>query len=346
MPVHKLRGLEYLVAVVDTGGFNAAARQLGVAAPSVHRLVRALEAELGIPLIDRSRQPLRPTAVAARYVERARGLLEEMRELDAGLRDQAVAPRGTVRMAAHNVVLQFILPDLLTRFHARYPEIRLDIVEAGLVRDLSRIDADLLLQFGWPPPQDAILRTLAETRWLIVAAPSYWARHGVPQHPSDLASHPCALFRTPFGEVLRDWVFLRDGERTTVTVDGWLVSDNRQVLDAPLYGGQMIARINDLTAHPGIADGRLQPVLLDWVGQASPPLSLIVKRSLVRQPRIRAWIDFLSDHGQQLAAARLPAGMPPVQPAERPDWWGRRVPSPGRSTPSRPGPAAPSTEDR
>lgn len=325
MSVHKLRGLEYLVAVVDHGGFNAAARHLGVAPPSLHRLVRALEAELGVTLIDRSAHPLRATAGAAFYIERARSLLQEMAELDASLRDQAQAPRGSIRLAAQSVVLQFIVPDLLPRFHARYPEISLDIVEAGPERDLARLGTDLLLQFGWPPPQDALLRTLVDTRWLVVATPGYWVRHGVPEHPSALSGHRCALFRTPFGEVIHDWAFARDGDQVTVVVDGWLTSENRQVLDAPLYGGQIVARINDLTAHPGIADGRLQPVLLDWTGLNAPPLSLVLKRSLAQQPRIRAWVGYLVEQARQLAAVRLPAGLPPVRPAERPAWWRRRV---------------------
>jgi DNA-binding transcriptional LysR family regulator len=335
MPVHKLRGLEYLVAVVEHGGFNAAARQLGVAAPSVHRLVRALEMELGVELLDRASRPLRPTAFAAGYVERARALLGEMRELDAGLRDQSQAPRGTITLAAHSVVMQFVLPDLLGRFHARYPEIRLDIQDAGNVRDLGRLGTDMLMQFGWPPPQDAALRTLAETRWLVVATPAYWARHGQPRHPAELAGHACGLFRTPFGEVIRHWTFEREGERVAIDVDGWLVSDNREVLDAALLGGHLVARINDLTAHPGLADGRLRPVLLDWVGQHSPPLSLVIKRSLLRQPRIRAWIDFAAEHAQQLDARRQPADLPPVPAAERPDWWRRRVATTSRPAASR-----------
>jgi len=330
MAVNKLRGLEYLVAVVDSGGFNAAGRQLGVAAPSVHRLVQALEAELGLTLIDRSTQPLRPTPYAVDYVERARALLAELRELDAGLHDQSAAPKGKISVAAHTVVLQFVLPAILPRFHARYPDIHLDIVEAGSSRDLSRLGTDALIQFGWPPQQDAILRTLAETRWLIVASPSYWARHGIPEHPSDLARHPCALFRTPFGEVLSEWVFEKDEERIPVSVDGWLVSDSRHAHDAALYGGQLVARINDLTATPGIDDGSLQPVLLDWTGLNSPPLSMIVKRSLVRQQRIRTWVDFLAEHAQQLTLRRRPVGLPPVQPAQRPDWWRKRVSLGGR----------------
>lgn len=330
MAIHKLRGLEYLVAVVEHGGFHAAARRLGVAAPSVHRLVRALEAELGVTLLDRSSTPVRPTPDAMAYVEGARGLLAGLRELDASLRDEARSPRGTLTVAVHGVVLQFVLADLLPRFHARCPDIRLVVTDAGSSRDLATLGTDALLQFGWPPEQDAILRTLAETRWLVVATPAYWARHGVPSHPSELARHPCALFLTPFGEVISRWAFERGGERVEVTVDGWLVSDHRSVLDAPLYGGTLAARINDLTALPGIADGRLQAVLTDWVGLASPPLSLLVKRSLARQPRMRAFVDFLVQESAALVAHRVPPGLPPVTPARRPDWWRKRVAVPRR----------------
>ena len=327
MSVHKLRGLEYLVAVIDAGGFNAAGRLLGVAAPSVHRLVQALEAELGMQLIDRSVKPLRPTPYAAVYIDRARTLLSELRELDASLQDESSSPKGTISLAAQSVVLEFVLPEMLQRFHARYPDIRLEIVEAGTSRDLSKLGTDALIQFGWPPEQDAILRTLAETRWLVVAAPSYWAKHGMPKHPSDLTSHPCGLFRTPFGEVIRQWVFEKGGERVVAEVDGWLISDNRRVLDAPLYRGQCVARINDLSASPGIEEGSLQPVLLDWTGLNAPPLSMLVKRSMARQPRMRAWMDFVAQQARQLTLLRKPAGLPPVQPAQRPDWWRKRVPS-------------------
>ena len=142
--------------------------------------------------------------------------------------------------------------------------------------------------------------------------------------------HACALFKTPFGEVMRRWGFERSGERHEVVVDGWLTSDNRAALDAPVYDGQLASRINDLTAHPGLADGRLQPVLLDWNGLNAPPLSLLVRRSLSRQPRMRAWVEFLVETAAQRTARRLPAGLPPVQPAKRPHSWRKRVAGTGR----------------
>lgn len=86
-----------------------------------------------------------------------------------------------------------------------------------------------------------------------------------------------------------------------------------------------MARLNDLTVREGLAAGTLQPVLLDWVGVSAPPLNLLIRKAVSRQPRVRAVVDFLAETGTELARHRLPAGLPPVQPAQRPDWFKRRV---------------------
>ena len=289
------------------------------------KVVKALEAELGLVLLDPASYPLRPTREAAAYGDRARVLVAELQSLDASVHDQAQSPSGLVVVAAQSVVMHFVLADLLPRFHARYPGVQIDLIDAGTSRDLSQLEADVLLQFGWPLPQEASLRTLAPTRWLVVASPSYGARHGVPRHPSDLARHPCVLFRTPTGEVIRRWDFERGDEQVQVAVDGWLRGDQRVALDAPLYAGQVVARINDMTAHPGLRDGTLQPVLLDWTGLNAPPLNLLIRRAAARQPRVRIWVDFIAEQVDRLTAHRLPAGLSPVQPSKRPDWFKRRV---------------------
>lgn len=323
--MHKLRALEYLLAVVEHGGFAPAARRLGVAAPSVHRLVTALERELSVALLDRSSKPLRPTPDGAAYVQRARQLLGELQNLDSGLRDRAQAPTGTVVVAAHSVVIQFVLAQALPRFHEQFPGVQIDLRDAGNVRDLAQLGADVMLQFGWPPPQDAIVRTLADTRWLVVAAPAFWTRHGVPEHPSDLKALPCVLYRSPYGEVLSNWSFNQGEQQVSVTVDGWLIGDHRAALDAPVFAGQLAARLNDLTTRTALADGRLQPVLLDWAGLHAPPLTLLLRRALARQPRVRAFVDYLALWAAEATRQRLPAGLPPVPGAKPPDWFKRRV---------------------
>jgi DNA-binding transcriptional LysR family regulator len=325
MSIHKLRALEYLVAVVDHGGFAAGARRLGVATPSVHRLVGALEAEVGVVLLHRDGPKAAPTREGAAYVERARRLLQDAAELDASVRDVARTPTGTLVLAYQNVVATFLLPGLLPSFHVAYPGIRIELRDAGTSRDLVQVGADLMLSFGWPSTQDALVRTIAYTRWVVAATPAYWSRHGVPREPSDLARMPCAVFRVPYGEPLRRWIFARGRERTEVEVDGWLMSDERSALDGPVVAGQLAARLNDLTARDGLRDGRLQPVLLDWEGVSAPPLTLLVRRSLARQPRVRAFERHLHASLEPALRERLPAGLPPVPVPARPEWFGRRA---------------------
>ena len=325
MGINKLRAMEYLMASIEHGTFAAAARQLGVSAPSVHRLIGALESELGTSLLHRDGQFLRPTRDAEVYVTKVRRLLSDFADLEGSLRDAPRSPTGTVVVASQSVVTRFLLSKALPSFHAAYPEVLVDLRDPGVSRDLVNLGADVLLQFGWPVPQDAVVRTLAYTRWLTVAAPAFWTNHGLPKRPQDLSDYPSAVFRTPYGEVLDRWVFTRGGERAEVSVRPLLVGDDRGALDAPVLAGHMLARINDLTAWDALNSGRLQPVLLDWEGQSSPPLIMLVRKSLIRQPRVRAFLEHFRAYLEGFLRQRLPVGLPPVPPPRRPDWFQRRV---------------------
>lgn len=325
MAINKLRAMEYLISAIDQGTFAAAGRHLGVSTPSVHRLIGALEQELGALLLHRDGPALRPTRDAELYIEKARGLLADLSDLEGSLRDAPRSPTGTVVVASQSVVTRFLLSKALASFHAAYPNVLVDLRDPGSSRDLINIGADVLLQFGWPVPQDAVVRTIAYTRWLTVAAPSFWTRHGVPGRPEDLSELPSVVFRTPFGEVMDRWIFTRSGERAEVRVRPVLIGDDRGALDAPVLAGHVFARINDLTAMEALSSGQLQPVLLDWEGQSSPPLIMLIRKSLVRQPRVRTFLDHFRSFVEPLVRQRLPAGLPPVPAPKRPDWFQRRV---------------------
>ena len=333
MGINKLRAMEYLMASIDYGTFAAAARHLGVAAPSVHRLIGALEEQLGTALLHRDGKALRPTRDAELYVERVRRLLSDFTDLESGLRDAQRSPTGTVVVASHSVVTRFLLTQMLPSFHATFPNVLIDLRDPGSSRDLVSLGADVLLQFGWPVPQDAVVRTVAYTRWLIVATPAFWTRHGLPAKPEDLSDYPSASFRTPYGEVLDRWVFIRSGERSRersgeraeALIRPTLIADDRGALDSPVLAGYMLGRMNDLTAGDALRSGKLQPVLLDWEGQSSPPLIMLVRKSLVRQPRVRAFLDHFRSFVEDQVRHRLPAGLPPVRAPQRPDWFQRRV---------------------
>ena len=131
MGINKLRAMEYLMASIDYGTFAAAARHLGVAAPSVHRLIGALEEQLGTALLHRDGKALRPTRDAEQYVERERRLLSDFTDLVSGLRDAQSSPTGTVVVASHSVVTRFLLTQMLPSFHATFPNVLIDLRDPG-----------------------------------------------------------------------------------------------------------------------------------------------------------------------------------------------------------------------
>src|SRR5580692_7106761 len=84
-----LKQLKALVTVVETGSVTRAAELLHLVQPAVTRQVRSLEHELGVPLFERTRHGMRPTAAGLTFADRARRALNE---LDRARAEIAPAP--------------------------------------------------------------------------------------------------------------------------------------------------------------------------------------------------------------------------------------------------------------
>ncbi len=124
--------LESFVAVVDSGSIAAAARQLNLTAAGVAQRIRALEREIGAPLISRSGRTVRPSEGGVAILARARKLLADAHDLQAVAADDK--PAGTLRLGAFHTATSGLLPEILALLTIRYPEI-----EVHIVRDTSSI---------------------------------------------------------------------------------------------------------------------------------------------------------------------------------------------------------------
>lgn len=312
----KLKALGYFVVSVDEGSFARAALRLEVSVPAVQKLVGALERSLGFPLLERGPRGVRLTASGGEYLDRCRALLGELEELGQAerlLRGSGERPNGMLAVAAHPQIAHHILIPALPRFHALYPDIEIDFRTVNRIGDADAQTADVLLLHGWPEvPSDYVHRKLGGGQSLIVAAPDYWATHGTPGHPSDLARHTCLLMRNPAGILLDLWEFRREGQTVQVPVRGWMSSNAREVALDLVLGGHGVGRFTEVTTRGPVQTGRLLPVLLEWEVQGVPPINLLYKGSARRSPRIRAFIDFALNclngmHAQSAAASDRPA---------------------------------------
>ncbi len=135
----KLHHLRNVVAIVERGSLRAAAKHLGLAQPAISRSIRELEQELGVVLFERNKFGMTLTAAGEIFVRRARGMQAEMERTLDEIEQFKGADRGSIAVAFSGATLLALLPAIISRFHERFPNTRLKIVE----RTLPMVETEL-----------------------------------------------------------------------------------------------------------------------------------------------------------------------------------------------------------
>ena len=317
----KLRALEYFVAAAHEKSFSGAARQLGVSVAAVAKLVASLEKTLGVLLFERSSHGLILTAAGGSYLDACLPALEQLTEADEQTRASVARSPGTLVIGVQHVIADGRLTRALPRFHARYPEITLDVHEFQRITEEETVGIDVFLVMGWPNLPHLVQRRIAAGGFIVLASPDYWARHGTPQRPKDLERHNCLTIRGLAGTLMDLWAFRRGQEEEAVTARGWLMVSNaqREMAISQALAGEGVVRVPDWTNLHDVASGALVQALADWESTESPPVNLLYRASVRRIPRVRLFIDFVTELFLDLETLR---GQP-VAASGRPDWLGR-----------------------
>lgn len=286
----RLRALQYFIAAAEEGSFSAAARKLEVTVPAVAKLVASLERDLGQSLFERSAQGLILTTSGEGYLESCLPAVERLREADEQARSASVRARGTVVIGIQHFVAHAILAPVLPLFHARHPEITVDLRDVTQITNVDAPGVDVFVSLAWPQHPDMIHRVARISRFVVCASPAYWARYGVPSRPDELLQHQCLLVRTQTGTVMDVWIFERGAEKVAVTVKGWAVANNvhRDSILRLASAGEGVVRVLDWASRRELDYHELVPVLTDWTLPGAPPVALSYRPSARRAARARA----------------------------------------------------------
>ena len=317
----KLRALHYFAAAAQTASFSAAARRFDVSTAAVAKLVGNLEAALGVRLFDRHAHGLSLTSGGTAYLEACQPALDQLAIADELAIANTAAVCGTVVVGVQPVIALECLTAQLPRFMALYPEIQLDVRYFMHPSEEQVRGLDVMLVVGWAQADNLVQRRLGAVSLVVCASPRYWAAHGVPRHPSELAQHNCLCVRSSQTNTVMDvWKFRRGEEQVEVTARGSVVVDNvhRDLARDLLVAGLGVGRILewDTRRDQRFAGGALVPALLDWSSPEVPPVTLLYPQSVRRIARVRAFIDFATQLFRELELqrlARLPA-------SEQPRW--------------------------
>jgi DNA-binding transcriptional LysR family regulator len=212
------------VTVVQSGGFTAGARALGIPKSSASRRVRQLEEELGVQLMHRTTRSLRLTDAGREFYERVAGALAAVEEARAAAAEFQDVPKGLVRVAAPSDWASWLLAPVISRFVDAYPDVRIDLSFTGRDVDLVREGFDLALTTGPQPDSSLIVRTIGAQSRGLFASESYLRRFGIPQTLEDLHGHRFVVQRP--GPTNRLPLSGKDGVRW-VTVSGPVATDDR-----------------------------------------------------------------------------------------------------------------------
>lgn len=294
MPAPTLHDLKAFAAVATYRSFRKAADELGLSPSSLSHILRTLERNLGVRLLNRTTRSVAPTEVGERLLAR---LGPALHDLQASL-DEVTAfgglPAGTLRINANETAARLLLRAVVPTFLSRYPGMALDLVAEGRLVDIVAEGFDAGVRLGEALAQDMIAVPFGgDVRFLAVASPAYLARHEAPRVPEDLKDHRCIRNRLPSGKLYR-WEFEKHGQEVKVDVPGPLILDHIELMTEAAADGLGIAYVPERAARPYLDDGRLVAVLSDWC-PAIPGLFLYYPGHRHVPAGLRAFIEVLKE---------------------------------------------------
>lgn len=208
--MNKLAQIEHFLAVVDAGGFSAAALKQGIAPSAPIRAVAALEQRLQVQLFRRTTRRITVTEEGSVYAARCRAILADLQEADRHTSESASQLSGLIRVTAPVMMGHQHVAPLLTQFLGEHPLLTLDFQLSDHVVDLVVQSFDLGIRIGHLNNSSMIAQQVAQVHRVVCASPKYLQSNGTPRTPSDLANHRCVHFDgyAPHNE----WIFELDGK--------------------------------------------------------------------------------------------------------------------------------------
>ncbi|HSV48245.1 MAG TPA: LysR family transcriptional regulator, partial [Ramlibacter sp.] len=138
----QIQSMRVFARVVEAGTFTKAAESLDLPKGTVTKLVQHLEARLKVKLLNRTTRRVTVTPDGAAYYERTARLLNDLDDIEASMGNAQANPSGKVRVDVGTSIARLIIIPALPGFHARYPDIQLDLGVSDRPVDLISDNVD------------------------------------------------------------------------------------------------------------------------------------------------------------------------------------------------------------
>jgi len=285
--------IELFCAAAEYRSFTAAASAVGVTPAAVSRSVSRLEARLGARLFVRTTRQISLTEEGRRYFEQCRQALGQLIDAERAITGLQDRPSGVLRISVPTTYGHHRVLPLLPAFRARYPEVRVDLHISNRNIDFVDEGYDLAIRAREPAHSSFVARKLEDAELVVVAAPAYLERNGVPDSIASLARHDCINFVLPSTGRPIPWLLREDGKVGEVAPTG------NYCLYEDVLAGVTLARSGAglfqayrFTIEEELRNNALVEVLAAH-GGCSRPFSVLYPHGRHLSLKVRAFVDFL-----------------------------------------------------
>jgi DNA-binding transcriptional LysR family regulator len=298
-----LNNLYFFAKVVDFGSYTAAAKALGLQTSKLSRRISALETELGVRLINRTTRHLSLTEAGKTFHRHCLVLLDEAQAARDAMRQIVASPQGLVRVSCPTGLLHGGVADVLARFLATHPRVRIALDATNRRVDIVDEGVDIAIRVRQPPLENSNLamRALGPDEMILIGSPALLAAHGEPRTLSDIARMPTLSMES--ANERASWRFLGpDGAPEELTVTPRLHTDDLFTLRRAALQGIGAALIPQLLVTKDLASGALIHLLPSLKAHSGIVHAVFPsRRGMV--PAVRALLDFLSETVRLLPGA-------------------------------------------
>jgi len=293
----RLRAMEFFLSVSKTKNFSITARDFGVSATAVSRLITDFEESLDVKLLLRSTRQIMLTESGEEYARQLEGILWSINAAHADITAIRQAPKGHLRVHSRMMFGLCVLPPLVARFRRLYRDIHIELILSETPSDLRRDQIDIDFRISPPVEAGVKRRILFRSERFLVAAPAYLAGRARPLAPADLAQHDCLAYLLPGGEKL--WHFGLDGQIEDLAFQPRHTSNNGMALLEMARLGEGIALLDDYTVHADLERGTLVRLMPEYqvtnTTYEEGMYATILDTPMV-PTKLRLFLDFVAEH--------------------------------------------------
>ncbi len=277
--------------VVETGGFSAAARDLGLTPSAISRQIGNLEDRLGTRLLNRTTTHVSLTEVGREFYPRCAHIARDVQDAEELVLTRIDHPQGKLRLASTSAFAKSQLLPMLPAFLDSNPDVSLSLELTDRPLDLVEDGIDVAIRFTEQINDVSVIaRKLATNTRVVCAAPSYLKKHGIPETPAQLNGHNCLRLST--FEAFNRWRLDNGIEVNWHTASGIFETTSTDALLHAAVAGLGIAKLSTYLVADAIKDGALVRILPEYADDTADILAIYSnKRNL--SPNVRAIVDFL-----------------------------------------------------